>query len=141
MIRRMTMVLALLVSASMPAMADEREDATAAAKTVMASLAEKNYQRLWDDQTSNWFKERIGNNKDSFLANVTMSRFQVGKLKSSKVIDVGFTTTDPGSGFKGKIYTVNFSNAYETGNFYERIVVIEESGRFLMSGFQGVPAP
>ena len=133
------MVLALLVFASMPAMADEREDATAAAKAIMTSLAEKNYQRLWDEQTSKWFKERIG--KESFLANITMGRSPIGKLKSSKVIDVGLTTTDPASGFKGKIYTVNFSTSYETGNFYERIVVIEEDGRFLMSGFNGAPAP
>lgn len=138
MIRRMMMVLALLC-ASAPAIADEREDATTAAKAIMASLAEKNYQRLWDEQTSKWFKERIG--KESFLANITMGRSPIGKLKSSKVIDVGFTTTDPGSGFKGKIYTVNFSTSYETGNFYERIVVIEEGGRFLMSGFNGAPAP
>jgi hypothetical protein len=140
MIRRMMMVLALLCT-PVAAMADEREDAMAAAKAIMASLAEKNYQRLWDEQTSNWLKERMGNNRESFLANTTMTRFPVGKLKSSKVIDVGFTTTDPGSGFKGKIYTVNFSNSYETGNSYERIVVIEEGGRFLMSGFGGVPAP
>jgi hypothetical protein len=125
--------------ASVGVSADERQDAIAAAKAIMASLTEKSYQHLWDEQTSNWFKQRI--NKDSFLANVTMGRFQVGKVKTSKVIDVTFTTTDPGSGFRGKIYTVNFSNSYETGDFYERIVVIEEGGRFLMSGFNAVPAP
>ena len=72
---------------------------------------------------------------------MTMSRYSIGKLKSSKVVDVSYSTSDQATGFKGKIYAVNFANSYETGNSYERIVVVEEGGRFRMSGFFGVPAP
>jgi TIR domain/Protein of unknown function (DUF4019) len=132
---------AQLEQAKIAEIPDDRQKATAAATAIITSLAEKNYQRLWDEQTSKWLKERMDNNRESFLANIALIRAPTGPLKSSKVIDVGFTTTDPNSGFKGKIYTVNFSTSYETGNFYERIVVIEEDGRFLMSGFNGAPAP
>jgi hypothetical protein len=136
MIRRITMiVLTLMLLTSADTAADEVRDALTAAKAIMATLAGKNYQRLWDEQTSNWLKERNGNSKDYFFANITMTRGMFGTLKSSKVVDVVFHTNDPESGFNGKIYTVNFFNSYEAGNFYERIVVIEENGRFLMSGF------
>lgn len=119
----------------------DREKATAAANAVMRSIAKKEFGLLWDTQTSDWYKKLFENNRESFLANAAITRGQFGTLTSSKLLNTFFSTLDPSTGFKGKIYTMNFSNAYDTGNFYERVVLIEEAGRFVMSGHHTVPAP
>jgi hypothetical protein len=117
----------------------ERDDAEAAARRIMKLLGDKNFETLWE-QTSDWYKSKIGNNKVSFVANFSISRYPIGRLKSSTIIDVQPFSSDPSTGFTGKGYAVTFQNSYETGNSYERIVVIEENGKFKMAGAWGVPA-
>lgn len=112
----------------------DRERATAAATDAMTLLARNDFGALWDTRTSNWFKQRVNNNREFFVANLTMARAQAGSLKSTKVTGSTFLTNEPSIGYIGKIYIVMFANSYEIGNFYEQIVLIEENGEFLVSG-------
>jgi len=123
------------------ALADERDDAVAAARGIMDALAKGQFKDIWQTKTSKFFKEKVPS-EETFLMNLSMGRNPLGAIKSSQLIDVAFSTTDPGSGYTGRIYAVTFKNSYPAGSFYERIVVIRESdGLFRMSGVWGTPAP
>jgi hypothetical protein len=80
--------------------------------------------------------------KDSFLANITMGRQQLGSPGEFKFVDMAYTQSDPTTGMKGEIYAFNYLTSYSAGKFYERIVVIKEKdGRFRLAGMWGAPAP
>ena len=129
--------LALL---SVPAAAAEQQDAEAAAKAIISSLDGRQYKKLWDAQTSAFFKKQVS--EDSFLANMSMGRAPLGKLLNSRFIDVSFSQHDPATGFQGRIYAFNYLNTYAAGKFYERIVVVKEpDGQFRLAGIWGNPAP
>lgn len=121
------------------AVAAERDEAEKSAVTVLRMLDEKNYEGLWNNLVSTWFKDKT--TKDSFLANMAMGRAQLGgKSTETQLVDHTFATSDPASGYKGKIYAFNFKTAYPAGKFYERVVVIQEKdGKFRLSGIWGTP--
>jgi hypothetical protein len=123
----------------LPSLAADQDDAAQAAKEILHSLREGQYTKLWDTQTSAFFKAKM--TKDSFLANMSMGRQQLGKPGNSKFVDMAYSQSDPSSGTKGEIYAFNYLNAYAAGNFYERVVVIKEAdGKFRMAGLWGSPA-
>lgn len=120
--------------------AGDREDAEKAAKQILVSLQSKKYEVLWNTQMSEFFRSKM--TKDSFLANMTMGRLQLGAATDSKFIDMAYSQVDPATGTKGEIYAFNYLNTYPAGKFYERIVVIKEKdGIFRLAGLWGSPAP
>ena len=117
----------------------EQKSAEAAATEIMNMFGSKNFQAIYNQKTSAFFKKFV--HEGQFLANVTMGRAQLGSMTSSKIVDVQLSNYDPATKFKGVIYAVNFDNSYGGMRFFERIVVIKEAdGAFRMSGFWGVPA-
>jgi hypothetical protein len=124
-------VVSLLSTASR---ADEKEDATAAAKTVIAALAEKKFPLMWDTLASDWYKKDLGYTRDGFIAALTMSRRDIGRLTSSNVLNVRYNAPQPNAGFKGKSYAVVFDNIYSTGKRLEGVLVVQENGRFRIGG-------
>ena len=121
-------------------LAADQDDAARAAKEVLTSLSNKQYEKLWTSQMSEFFKSKM--TKDSFLANMTLGRQQLGALSDSKFIDMAYSQIDPASGTKGEIYAFNYLNTYSSGKFYERIVVIKEKdAKFRLAGIFGSPAP
>jgi Protein of unknown function (DUF4019) len=122
------------------AMAADQDDAAKAAKEILESIRNKQFEKLWNFQTSEFFKSKV--TKDSFIANLTLGRQQLGSPGESKFIDMAYSQIDPSTGFKGEIYAFNYLNSYSAGKFYERIVVVKEKDRkFRLSGLWGAPAP
>jgi hypothetical protein len=119
---------------------DGKAHAIAAAKTMIEGLGAKQYSEIWDGQLSQWYKDRCDGNKQSFLANVTFSRAQLGVFQGAEVIDVNYSNMDPSSGYTGDIYMVRFSTTYSNAKTYEQIVVIKEGGEWRLSGFYVTPA-
>lgn len=119
--------------------ANEQQEAEKAAVAILNALDNKQYEVIWNTMTSGWFKSKT--TKDSFLAQMTMGRAQLGGSATEKeLIDSSFATQDPSSGIKGKIYAFNFKTAYPAGKFYERIVVMQEKdSKFRLSGLWGQP--
>ena len=107
------------------AAASDQEDATKAAQEILQSLQQGQFESLWNTQTSKFFQSRI--TKDSFIANLAISRPQLGTPGASKRVDMAYSQTDPSTGFKGEIYAFNYLNSYSNGKFYERIVVVKET--------------
>jgi hypothetical protein len=133
--RTFTLIFAGVVSLfSTASHSDEREDATAAAKTVIAALAEKKFPLIWDTLACDWYKNDIGLTRELFPVGLTSARRQIGQLTSSTVLHVRYTAPQPTAGFKGKSYAVIFQNVYTTGTRYEGVVIIEENGQFKMAG-------
>lgn len=131
---------ALLVFGLFPlAMAGDQEDALKASQEILASLQQKNFEKLWNSQTSEFFKSKT--TKNSFVANLTIGRQQLGASSENKFVDMSYAKNDPASGYKGEIYAFNYLNSYALGKFYERIVVVKEGGgRFRLSGLWVSPA-
>jgi len=125
---------------STAALATDQDEAVKASKDIVASIQQRNFEKLWNSQTSKFFKSKI--TKDSFIANLTLGRQQLGTAVESKFIDMTYAQSDPSTGYKGEIYAFNYLNSYTSGKFYERIVVIkEDDGKFRLSGLWGAPAP
>src|SRR5688572_10011017 len=102
MMPRNVIVLVLgLVMFSGGAWGDERQSAIDASQRIMTLLSEGRYGELWDRQISEFFKDRM--TEDSFFANMTMGRSQLGKLVGSEIVDVQYTEQDPATGYKGNI--------------------------------------
>ena len=139
-----TLLLNLLVGVTLAlapqrSMAADKDDAEKAAMEIVAALQAKQFEKLWTSLTSDLFKAKV--TKDSFVANFTLGRAQLGPAGESKLIDSAYSQTDPASGFNGEIYAFNYLNSYAAGKFYERIVVVKEKdGKFRMAGLWGTPA-
>lgn len=132
--------VAIALAASPRAMAADQDDAALAARGIVTSLQQRQFEKLWNEQTSEFFKARL--TKDSFLANMSLGRQQFGAAMSSTFIDMAYSQFDPGSGLRGEIYAFNYLNVYAGGKFFERIVVLKEKdGKFRLSGLWGTPAP
>ena len=84
--------------------ADEREDATAAAKIVIAAFAEKKFNLIWDTLASDWYKNNMGLTRELFIVTLTSARRQIGRLTSSTVLYVRYDPPQPTWAFKGKSY-------------------------------------
>jgi hypothetical protein len=129
-----------LLCASFAVRADDAEQATLAAKKVQTLIAEDRLNTLWDTLVSKVWKSKV--DKNVFLANLSQGRFSVGgPSMSSQLVDVNYTDRDPGSGYKGDIYTCRFLTKYPAGSFYESIVMIKEDGQFKLAGAWAAPAP
>jgi hypothetical protein len=135
---------AVACAISMPAAAalaqDDQTEAVSAAKGIMASLANKDFEGLWNEQTSDYFKNWSKGNKDAFIAKMSISRSTIGNITESNVLDLQVSPSTA-SDYVGTMYTVTFANNYTTGSSYEYVIVIKEGGSFKMSGFGGVPKP
>jgi hypothetical protein len=132
--RIFTLILTGVVSLfSTASHSDEKEDATAAAKAVMAAFAEKKFDLIWDTLASDRYK--LSGTKELFIAAFTHERRQIGRLTSSTVLDVISIAPQPNAGFQGKTYTVTFQNVYTTGTLIEYVVLFEENGQLKMAGF------
>jgi hypothetical protein len=114
--------------------ADEREDATAAAKAFFVALAEKKFALIWDTLASDRYKNEMANTRDGFIAILTSLRRQIGRLRSSTVLYVRYDAPDPAAAFKGKSYRFAIENVYTTGTRVEYVVIVEENGQFKMQG-------
>src|SRR5947209_5292822 len=95
--------------------ADEREDATAAAKAFFVALAEKKFALIWDTLASDRYKNEMGNTREGLIAGFAIMRRQIGRLTSSTVLYVRYDAPDPKAAFKGKSYTFAIENVYTTG--------------------------
>ncbi|TCL67203.1 DUF4019 domain-containing protein [Rhizobium sp. BK251] len=131
-------VVLIFFNSGSAARSAEADEAVGVAQTIMTAIIQKEFDAVWD-QTSDWYKKRVGIQKQAFVANWALSRQIFAPLKSSNIIDVQFTTSDP-TGYIGKIYTVTFLNEYENGKTYERVVLTEEGGKFRLSNFFGAEA-
>ncbi|SKC49257.1 DUF4019 domain-containing protein [Paraburkholderia hospita] len=132
-------LICLSLFSCLSAMAADQDDAAAAAKEILRYLQTAQYERLWDSDTSAFFKSKL--TKDSFLANMTMGRAPLGEVKGSQFIDMSYAKVDPTTGYQGEIYAFNYLNTYAVGKFFERIVVLKEKdGKFRLAGLYGAPA-
>ncbi len=128
----------ILITYQYSIFADDQSDATNAAHKIVNLLQNKQYETLWDSKMSAFFKSTV--TKDSFLANMTLGRSQLGEAVESKFIDMAYSQTDPATGIEGEIYAFNFLNTYSFTKAYERIVVIkEDDGEFRLAGLWGAP--
>jgi hypothetical protein len=126
------------VNAPVVARSAEADEAVSAAQNIMTAIVKRDFDTLWNE-TSVWYKNKVGIKKPAYVASWALSRQSFAPLKSSDLIDVQFSTSDP-SGYVGKMYVVTFLNEYENGKTYERVVLFEESGKFRLSNFVGAPA-
>jgi len=119
--------------------ATDQNDATNAATSILQSIHGHQFEKLWNVQTSQWFKEKT--TEDSFIANLSLGAQQVGAAQDSKLVDISYSRSDPATGFVGEIYACTYITTYSVGKFYERVVVLKENdGKFRLSGLWGSPA-
>ena len=103
--RIFTLIFAGVISLfSAASHADEREDATAAAKAFFAALAEKKFDLIWDTLASDRYKNEMANTREGLIAILTSVRRQIGQLTSSTVLYVRYDPPQPTWAFKGKSY-------------------------------------
>lgn len=134
------LLLLAAIATSTIAFAGDQEDAAKSAKDILSSLHNGKYERLWDSQMSELFKSKL--TKNSFLANMAIGRPQLGTSGKSEFVDMAYSKNDPGTGFKGEIYSFNYLTEYSSGKVFERIVVVKEKdGQFRLAGLWGAPAP
>ncbi len=133
-------VFGLLTLFAEEPLADERQDATAAAQGIMSALSKGQFNQVWDKQMSIVFSQTM--TKDSFLANMSIGRTPMGNLTDSRIVDVNYSQEDAQTGFKGDIWAITFLNTYRVGKFYERVVVVKDGdGAYRLAGLWGSPAP
>lgn len=112
--------------------ADEREDAIAVAKAVIAALGEKKFALIWDTLASERYKNDMGFTRPLFVGG--LDRPSLGRLTRSTVVYVRFEPPNPNWAFKGKTWAVMFENVYTGGTRQEGVVILEENGQFKMAG-------
>ena len=113
------------------------DDARLAANNILKSVHDMKYQDLWDNMTSDFYKKAI--TEQSFINNITLARNPMGKVQSSQGISEAHATYDPDSGYKGDIFVFDYNTKYDSGDYAERIVVINENNSgYKMSGLYGV---
>lgn len=133
-------MLALLAAVPMVCMAGEAEDAQAAVERIRRSISDQNFERLYDDQTSEFFKAGI--RRAEFLQNMKQGRAQVGATKSINAMSHSYSEIDPQTGYRGKIYAFDFLVKYDKGAFFERLVLVKDpDGRYRLAGIRANPAP
>jgi uncharacterized protein DUF4019 len=131
----------LVIALCMPcfAAADEKEEAETISKKIVELLGQGKFAEIWDNYTAKSFKSTV--TRDSYLANMSIGRQMFGKLESSSLVDVNYSTHDPATGYNGAIYSFTYLNNYSQVKAYERIVVIDQDGSgFKLAGLWGSPA-
>jgi hypothetical protein len=86
--------------------ATDQNDATNAATSILQSIHGHQFEKLWNVQTSQWFKEKT--TEDSFIANLSLGAQQVGAAQDSKLVDISYSRSDPATGFVGEIYACTY---------------------------------
>ena len=120
--------------------AADKDEAARAAQHILATLQQQQFEQLWDSQTSEFFKRQI--TRESFIENLTLGRQQLGAPGASAFMQVTMATSDPASGYTGEIYVFNYRNAYASGEYLERIVVVkDDDGEFRLSGLWAAALP
>ena len=104
----------------------------------MTAIAKRDFDTLWNE-TSEWYKGKVGINKKAYVAGWAIGRQGFALLKTTEVIDVQIVQGDP-SGFAGKVYSVTFLNEYENGKTYERLILFQEGEKMRLANFIGAPA-
>ena len=105
--------------------ADEREDATAAAKAFVAALAEKKLDLIWDTLASDRYKNEMANTREGLIAILTSVRRQIGQLASSTVLYVRYDPPQPTWAFKEKVIYSPLKMFIPRGRV-EYVVIVEE---------------
>lgn len=137
--KTMFLIALLLFATSSTVFSSDADDAKSVAGTIMSKISNGDYKDVWENHVSNWFKSKI--TKDSFLANLSISRSMLGNRQDSKLVDVAYSKNDPATGYQGDIYAFTYKNKYQSTTLYERIVLIKENDKgFVLSGFWGNPA-
>jgi hypothetical protein len=127
-------------SAPPPVASADQSEAGKAASEIVRSIRNGELDKLWNTQTSAYFKSRFS--QETFVANLMLGRQQLGPPLHSQFIDMAYSQQDPGTGVRGEIYAFNYVTAYRPGRFHERIVVVkEQDGRFRLAGIWSAPAP
>jgi hypothetical protein len=140
-VRRFLVVLGILVSCiAAPSAQAQEADAERAATDILRSFANQEFKTIWDQKISDWARKNWA--KDGFLASMSMSRPQLGKLLTLTVVAREHTNHDASTNYDGDLYAITFRNKYTTGEFYERIVVVKDpDGQYRLSGIYGSPVP
>ena len=143
----MNKVLAVIVAILIPLFvphateAAEKDDAISAAKAIRQSLAQGDYDILYDTQTSLFYRQRTP--RAQFIQILKQGRAQLGPVQSTKQLSYQVSEDDAATGYKGTIYAVDYLCKYQGGAaFFERVVVVQDTdGKFRLSGIWAQPAP
>jgi Protein of unknown function (DUF4019) len=137
-----TLIVVLSSSITLQNALSQSSEASAemAASDILKSFSNQEFKTIWDQKISDWARKNWS--KDGFLSSMAMSRPQLGKLIDSQVITKEHATFDQATNYTGDIYAITFRNKYTTGDFYERLVVVQDSdGKYRLSGIYGSPVP
>ena len=134
-------LIAMLASFPWLARADEVADARAAAAAFRRAVTNQRFDEAYDNLLSDFFKEKMKTSKAAYVQNLRNGQALVGALKSTTDISYTYAEADPATGYKGKMYMFDYKTVYEKGSFFERFVVIKESGKYRIGGLWSNPAP
>lgn len=120
--------------------ADETDDARRVAVEILQKVEQKKNAEVWQQDVSNWFKERM--TKAAFLANLSVTHSKLGGTGSDRtIVQQNTADGDPQSGYKGAVYTFTFATTFPSMKAYEIIVLIRENGTYRISGMNYLPNP
>lgn len=122
------------------ARADEVSDARAVATAFRNAAANQRPDEAYD-LLSDLFKEKMKVSRSAYAESLRQGRAMVGAMKSVSDISYTYAEGDPNTGYKGKMYMFDYKVVYEKGAYFERLVVIRESGRYRIGGIWSNPAP
>lgn len=134
------LIVCLLSLAGNHVFAGEEDDAQVAATSIRRSIANQEYDDLWDNRVSEFFKAKV--RKSDFIQNLRQGRSQVGLARTVTPISHTYSEVDLATGFQGKIYSFDYHVKYDKVAFFERVVVSKDpDGRYRLSGLWANPAP
>ena len=132
--------VAALASIPWLARADDVAGARAAAAAFRRAVSNQRYDEAYE-LLSDLYKEKTNTSKATFVRNMRNGRATVGEPKSAADLAYAVAENDPVTGYKGKMYSFDYKAVYEKGAFFERMVIINESGRYRIGGLWSNPAP
>lgn len=121
-----------------PATATNVDDAKKAAQGVRKAIEEKQFDTLWERQTSDVFKAK--SSKLSFVTNLKNIAPQLQQFNSFRLMDANAAKAPTGSNIDGDLYTFNYqaSNASET--LVQSIIMVKDAdGKFRLAGIWFTP--
>lgn len=133
-------IYVFFASISLPARADEIDNARGVSTLILENLESKKFAQTWDQNVSDWFKERT--TKAAFLGNMTIVHAQLGGVSTSReLVQQNQTLGQAASGFTGMVYSFMYDTQYPAAKVYETIVLIAEGNEIKLSGINYVPNP
>ncbi|ANN68145.1 DUF4019 domain-containing protein [Bordetella bronchialis] len=137
---RLILAIAIWATALAPALATDLDDAQNAASQIREAVRQQQYNKLWEQLTSEYFKSIT--TKSYFVDSLKAGYAAVGAPVSVKNMSHTFMTTMPGLGFKGKFYYFDYYVKYAKAAFFERVVVMEDpDGEYRLAGLWATAAP